>query len=193
MADYLLYHSRRDVYYWPVCGPVDWLPTSLQREVTRNRGVDTINYQLIPGILNNQLSLTSVVKDSHIHDGVLGPPRTPSVMSCRGHSQNARTMNKLRRRTSMTKTILTLTCLTIVGLSLVACGWNPKVTAVPITAPWDKMNLPIKQDAIVWGSTATEFKAVHKDDRKTVMGKYVEALKAQGWALTNFDDKHEHS
>jgi len=93
----------------------------------------------------------------------------------------------------MTKTILTLTCLTIVGLSLVACGWNPKVTAVPITAPWDKMNLPIKQDAIVWGSTATEFKAVHKDDRKTVMGKYVEALKAQGWALTNFDDKHEHS
>ena len=89
----------------------------------------------------------------------------------------------------MTKTILTLACLTIVALSLVACGWKPGVAAVPITAPWDKMNLPVKQDAVVWASSATEFKAVHKDDKKTVMGKYVEAFKSQGWAIARFDDK----
>jgi hypothetical protein len=104
----------------------------------------------------------------------------------KGHEQ-------VRRRINVTKRILTLACLTIVGLSLLACGWKPKVAAVAITAPWDKMNLPVKQDAVVWGSTATEFKAVHKDDRKTVLGKYVEALKSQGWTLTKFDDKQEHS
>lgn len=93
----------------------------------------------------------------------------------------------------MTKRILTLACVIIVGLSLLACGWKPKVAAVPITPPWDKMNLPVKEDAVVWGSTPTEFKAVHKDDRKTVMGKYVEALKSQGWILTKFDDKQANS
>lgn len=92
----------------------------------------------------------------------------------------------------MTKRILIL-ALVIVGLSAVACGWKPGVAAVPITAPWDRMNLPVAQDAIVWGSTATEFKAVHKDDKKTVMGKYVEALKAQGWALSKFDDKQANT
>jgi hypothetical protein len=51
------------------------------------------------------------------------------------------------------------------------------------------MNLPVKQDAVVWASSATEFKAVHKDDKKTVMGKYVEAFKSQGWAIARFDDK----
>ena len=88
----------------------------------------------------------------------------------------------------MTKKILT-TALVIIVLSVMACGWKPGVAAVPITAPWDKMNLPVAQDAVVWGSSATEFKAVHKDDKKTVMGKYVDALKAQGWTLAKFDDK----
>jgi hypothetical protein len=89
---------------------------------------------------------------------------------------------------SMTKTILT-TALVMIALSAIACGWKPEVSAVPITAPWDKMNLPVTQDAVVWGSSATEFKAVHKDDKKTVMGKYVDALKSQGWTLVTFDDK----
>lgn len=70
---------------------------------------------------------------------------------------------------------------------LAACGWKPEVTAVPITPPWNAMNLPVKENAIVWGSTAREFKAVHKDDKKTVTKNYTDALKAQGWALGKFD------
>src|SRR5205807_3073843 len=77
----------------------------------------------------------------------------------------------------------------LIALCLTACGWKPDVAAVPITAPWSGMNLPVKENAVVWASTPTEFKAVHKDDKKTVMGKYTDALKAQGWALDKFDDK----
>ncbi len=83
--------------------------------------------------------------------------------------------------------IITFTCLVAAGLA--ACGWKPSVTAVPLTAPWSAMNLPVKEDAVVWESTPTEFKAAHKDDKKTVLGKYTDALKAQGWGLDKFDDK----
>ena len=102
-------------------------------------------------------------------------------------------MNRIKGVSRLTKTILTFACLTVLALSLTACGWKPKVTAVPITAPWDRMDLPIKQNAIVWGSTEKQFKAVHKDDKKTVMGRYVEALRNKGWAITKFDDKSEHN
>lgn len=74
-------------------------------------------------------------------------------------------------------------------MSIIACGWKPSVTAVPVTAPWSTMNLPIKENAVVWASTPTQFKAVHKDDKKSVLGKYTDALKAQGWKLDSFDDK----
>jgi len=77
----------------------------------------------------------------------------------------------------------------MVAISLSACGWKPGVAAVPITAPWSGMNLPVTDNAIVWASSPTELKVVHKDDQKTVMGKYTEALKAQGWTLGKFDDK----
>jgi hypothetical protein len=77
--------------------------------------------------------------------------------------------------------------MTILSISLIACGWDPDVKAVPLTPPWSQMNLPVKENAIVWASTDREFKAVHKEDKKTVLGKYVEALKAQGWILNEFD------
>lgn len=89
----------------------------------------------------------------------------------------------------MKKSVTIFLCLAITALSLAACGWKPEVTAVPITAPWDKMNLPVKENAIVWASSDKQFKAVHKDDRKTVLGKYTDALKAGGWNLDKFDDK----
>jgi hypothetical protein len=90
----------------------------------------------------------------------------------------------------MKKTIASLACVTIIGLFLMACSdWKGKLVAVPVTAPWDKMNLPVKEDAVVWGSTAKEFKAFHKDSGKIVLQKYVEALKSQGWVLSKFDDK----
>ena len=77
----------------------------------------------------------------------------------------------------------------VCAVGLAACGWKPTVTAVPLTAPWTTINLPVKENAVVWASTPTEFKAVHKDDKKTVLGKYTDALKAQGWTLDKFDDK----
>ena len=64
---------------------------------------------------------------------------------------------------------------------LSACGWNPDVTPVQITEPWASMNLPVKEDAVVWGSTDKQFKAAHKADRKAVTTKYVEALTAKGY------------
>ena len=74
------------------------------------------------------------------------------------------------------------------ALGLTACGWNPDVTATPITEPWASMGLPVKENAVVWGSTDKQFKAVHKEDRKTVTTKYVEALKAKGWAMDAIDE-----
>ena len=81
----------------------------------------------------------------------------------------------------MKSTILISIFAFAVGLS--ACGWNPDVTATPITEPWASMGLPVKENAVVWGSTDKQFKAVHKEDRKAVTTKYVEALKAKGWAM----------
>jgi len=49
------------------------------------------------------------------------------------------------------------------------------------------MNLPVKENAVVWKSLPNEFRAVHKDDKQTVMKNYTEALKAQGFALGKFD------
>lgn len=88
----------------------------------------------------------------------------------------------------MKRTVAIFTCAALIAVCLTACGSKSKVTPVPITAPWSTMNLPLK-DAVVWGSTAQEFKAVHPEDKKTVAGKYVDALKAQGWTLSKFDDK----
>ena len=72
-------------------------------------------------------------------------------------------------------------------LSLSACGWKPSVTAVPLTAPWTSMNLPVEKDAVVWASTPTEFKAVHKAGRSEVGLKYLEALTKNGWTITKRD------
>ena len=72
-------------------------------------------------------------------------------------------------------------------LLLPACGWNPKVKAVPVTAPWSGMNLPVKENAVVWHSSDDQFKAVHIEDKRTVTRNYTEALKAQGWTVNSFD------
>lgn len=75
----------------------------------------------------------------------------------------------------------------LLAVCLSACGWKPEVSAVPMTAPWSQMNLPVKENAIVWKSEPNIFSAVHKDDKKTVMTSYTEALKSQGWELVKFD------
>lgn len=75
-----------------------------------------------------------------------------------------------------------------IALGLTACGWDPQVAAVQISEPWASMGLPVKENAVVWGSTDKQFKAVHKEDRKAVTTKYVEALKAKGWAMDAIDE-----
>lgn len=77
--------------------------------------------------------------------------------------------------------------LVLLALGLAGCAWKPDVTAVPVTAPWSELSLPIKNNAVVWASEENRFKAVHKDDKKTVMEAYIEAFKAQGWTLGKSD------
>ena len=72
-------------------------------------------------------------------------------------------------------------------LSLSACGWKPSVKAVPLTEPWASMNLPVEKDAVVWASTPTQFKAVHKAGRAEVGKAYLEALNKAGWKMTKQD------
>lgn len=71
---------------------------------------------------------------------------------------------------------------------LTGCGWKPEVPAVPLTAPWLALNLPVKENAVVWKSDPNEFRAVHKEDKKTVTKNYTETLKSQGWKLEKFDE-----
>lgn len=78
--------------------------------------------------------------------------------------------------------------ITLLTVCLNACGWKPEVSAVPLTAPWNAMNLPVKENAVVWKSEPTKFSAVHKEDKKTILKNYTEALKAGGWELEKFDE-----
>ena len=87
----------------------------------------------------------------------------------------------------MKKNLILILGISILSAYLVACGWKPEVTAVPITAPWISLNLPVKENAVVWKSDPNEFRAVHKEDKKTITKNYTEALKSQGWTLGKFD------
>src|ERR1044071_4669488 len=82
---------------------------------------------------------------------------------------------------------LLLALIVFTALCLSACAWKPSVTAVPITPPWSTMNLPVEKDAVVWASTPTQFKAVHKAGRAEVGKAYLQALDKAGWKLTKTD------
>lgn len=82
---------------------------------------------------------------------------------------------------------------TVLGIALLvmclnACGWKPEVAAVPLTAPWTALNLPVKENAVVWKSEPNEFRAVHKDDKKSVMKNYTDTLKTQGYQPSKFEE-----
>lgn len=98
--------------------------------------------------------------------------------------------NKPRKNlTFMKKQFTAVLLLLIISICLTSCGWKPEVTAVPITAPWNTMNLPVKSNAVVWKSDANEFRAVHKDDKRKVMKDYTDVLKAQDWELADFKEE----
>src|SRR5687768_15263371 len=78
------------------------------------------------------------------------------------------------------KKILSLS-IVLVSIVTFACTWNPSVAAVPITAPWDSMHLPVKEDARVWASSANELKVAHKGDKASTLAAYEKALNENGW------------
>lgn len=83
----------------------------------------------------------------------------------------------------MKKTVSIFISAAIIAMFLAACSWNPSVKEVPITAPWEKMNLPIKADARVWFSDDKEVRILHKARRADVAKSYTEALEKDGWKL----------
>ena len=92
----------------------------------------------------------------------------------------------------MKKTLLTFIFMAAIALFLSAC-WRPSVTEVPITAPWDKMNLPVKDDARVWASDDKTLKVAHKAGRSEVAKAYLSALEKDGWKLTAQPDVSEYA
>ena len=92
----------------------------------------------------------------------------------------------------MKRTVSVFILTTTIALSVTACGWNPSVAEVPITAPWDKMNLPVKEDARVWASDDKVLKVAHKAARREVAQNYLGALEKDGWKLTDQPDVREH-
>ena len=87
----------------------------------------------------------------------------------------------------MKKNTLIFILAALIAIGSAACGWKPSVTAVPLTAPWVSMNLPVEKDAIVWGSTPLQFKAVHKAGRSEIAAAYILALTKAGWKQTKKD------
>ncbi len=99
-----------------------------------------------------------------------------------------RILGRVQKEKAMKKTILNITIISLFAALMISCGWKPEVDAVPITEPWSAMNLPVKENAVVWKSEPKEFRAVHKEDKKTMTKNYTEALKTQGWQLVKFDE-----
>jgi Holliday junction resolvase RusA-like endonuclease len=86
----------------------------------------------------------------------------------------------------MKKTV-TLFIFGLVIVSFITACWNPSVKETAITAPWDKMNLPVKQDARVWASDDKKLKVVHKAAIQDVAKAYLDALEKDGWKKTKQD------
>lgn len=78
----------------------------------------------------------------------------------------------------------TITIFTIFITIFMAGCWNPSVSEVPITAPWDKMNLPVKDNARVWASDDKKLKVVHKAAIHIVAESYLTAFEKDGWKKT---------
>lgn len=76
-----------------------------------------------------------------------------------------------------------LLLMSIVVVFVTAC-WNPSVAAVPITAPWIEMNLPVGENSRVWFSDDKELRVAHKGNRADVAKDYFAALDKGGWKLT---------
>jgi hypothetical protein len=87
----------------------------------------------------------------------------------------------------MKRNLILLLALTACVVGLSACGWKAPCAAAPLTAPWDKMNLPVQKDAAVCVSSADKLQAAHKGDKAEVSKMYLDALDKGGWKVTKRD------
>ncbi len=72
-------------------------------------------------------------------------------------------------------------------IGFAACGWKSPCPPTTITAPWEKMNLPVQQDAAVCVSSPDKFQAAHKGEREEVTKMYFDAFEKGGWKMTRRD------
>src|SRR5215471_12424401 len=87
----------------------------------------------------------------------------------------------------MKRNLNLVVALTACVICLSACGWKPPCPATTVTAPWDKMNLPVHSDAAVCVSSAEKFQAAHKGEREEVNKMYLDALEKGGWKMARKD------
>jgi len=92
----------------------------------------------------------------------------------------------------MKKISLVAIALAMITLTMTAC-WNPSVKAVAITAPWDKMDLPVKDNAIVWESDPKKLKVALKAGKSEVGEAFLKALEKNGWKMSAAPDMRDTS
>jgi hypothetical protein len=65
-----------------------------------------------------------------------------------------------------------------------ACGREP-LKEVPITEPWQSMELPMENNAKVWASDALQIKLTYSGSREKIVKIYTERFEAHGWVITS--------
>lgn len=65
-----------------------------------------------------------------------------------------------------------------------ACG-RSSLKEVPITDPWQSMELPMDYNAKVWASDAQQIKLMYAGSREKIIKAYTENFEAHGWVITN--------
>ncbi|HMM79294.1 MAG TPA: hypothetical protein PKC65_04650 [Pyrinomonadaceae bacterium] len=84
----------------------------------------------------------------------------------------------------MRKTAIILALGILVSLSLAGCSGS-NLTAVSLTSPWDKMNLPIGKSDIIHKSNDKELGIVVYNPPASLFESYRNAIEANGWKRTN--------
>ena len=80
--------------------------------------------------------------------------------------------------------IMKTICIFLIGLFLLACG-KPAVKEVPITEPWQTMELPMDYSTKVWSSDAEQIKLVYSASKEQIIRSYTDNLQTHGWVITS--------
>ena len=91
---------------------------------------------------------------------------------------------KFMRIDLIKRNVLALAITILFAFAFVGCSGS-NLTVVPITAPWDKMALPIGQKDIVHKSSETELGVVAYDPPAGLFERYIKAIEASGWERTS--------